>query len=533
MERTPARRTTISDSYVVESEAVSLVQGFLPTSEWLWRQQSPDYFVDFVIEPIHAAEPSGYHFGLQIKGSRTLAIRKGAIRFRMERKPLLYCRDSAEFPIFVVVADIQQQRAYWLFAQRYLREQVGSARLDSQNTLTLAFLLENCLTDRARFERALNDAHIYMRDLYPGSVAAAARHRRDALQQLDPGVRVDVSLQKGVEVLHLHPTRPVSFTFGSRKEHAARGFELLNTHGEPFDSEMELVEAPDSKLFSELMPLGRYRVVLEPPSRDGTVQLSWQSTERELLQLEGTWRGGTHAAQFAGFLPRAPLGVELSIERGESDDDIRIGVATPLRLNLWVGQIVSELAWFPQIHSFFAALCSGADVAVTYFCQGEKVGHGLLASTTEAGSKTLGFLDWLHRVRWLAQHYNARLAMPPLASITYDSERQVHALWALTTGAAFVEEMPEATFSFSAEGGAILPARWSEPATELVGSVSISGGSTFNLLGHPIELSDVENIFTAVQIASIEHMSDSSRRITFRGRDNARWVRRRMTNRAE
>ena len=529
------KHATVSDSYVVESTAVEVVRSLLPPSAWLWRQQSPDYFVDYVIETTRDGEPTGFQFGVQIKGTRTLSVRKNTVRFRMERKPLLYYRDSAEFPIFIVIVNVQAQAAYWVLAQQYLRERADSARFESKNTLTIVFPLENCLSDSARFVQALDEARAYMRELNPGSVAAATRHRQHTLQQLDPNVRVDVSAERGVEVLHLRPNAPISFTFSSRSRDARSRFRLLNERGEPFDSEMELVQAPDSKLFRELIPLGSYRVRVEPPSRAGTVQLSWQSAAgADFLQVEGTWRGGCQAARFVGALPNAPLTVELTVDRGSNDEDFRFGIATPLRFATWEGQAVTELAWFLELHSLFGTLCSGADVSVTYLSEGTRVGRGLLSATThDTGSDILRFLDWLSRVRWLARHYDVpHLTLPKISNIGDDAEHQTNALWALTNGQSFVHEIPEATFSFSTEGGAPLPERWSDPANQGVGSVSISGNSTFDLLGHTIDLPDVENIFTAVKIASVDPVSNSTRRITFRGQNDARWVRRRTRSSA-
>lgn len=174
---------TVGASFIVENKAIELLKSLLSES-WLWRQQTPDFFVDYNVEVVEAGELTGVQFGLQVKGSQSVKIRKGCIRYRMDRKPLLYYRDNARLPVFLVLSDVKQRKAYWLFAQQYLREHAGAAQLDSQNTLTVAFNIEDCFSDQPRFSEALKAAEHYMRDLYPGSPIAAVEQRQQALQKL-------------------------------------------------------------------------------------------------------------------------------------------------------------------------------------------------------------------------------------------------------------------------------------------------------------------------------------------------------------
>jgi hypothetical protein len=156
---------TVSPSFVVEKKAIELVRSFLPESAWLWRRQDPDFFVDYNLEAIEDQQPTGFQFGIQIKGTGQTLARKGFIRFRMDRKPLRYYRDSARLPVFILLADVEQQRVCWIFAQRYLREQAGAAQLDRQNTLTIRFGPNDSLSDLNRFREALGAAELKRRHL--------------------------------------------------------------------------------------------------------------------------------------------------------------------------------------------------------------------------------------------------------------------------------------------------------------------------------------------------------------------------------
>lgn len=134
---------------------------------------------------MEAGELTGLQLGIQVKGRQSVKIRKGGIRFRMDRKPLLYYRDNARLPVFIALIDVAEKNAYWLFAQKYLREHAAAARLDSQNTLSVTFNLADSFRDVPRFTEAVKQAEQYVRDMYPGSIRAAVEKRESTLQKLD------------------------------------------------------------------------------------------------------------------------------------------------------------------------------------------------------------------------------------------------------------------------------------------------------------------------------------------------------------
>jgi len=377
-----ARRSnhpTVGANFIVENKAIELLKSLLPES-WLWRQQAPDYFVDYNVEVVEAGELTGVQFGVQVKGSQSVKIRKGGIRYRMDRKPLLYYRDNARVPVFVALVDVNQGKAHWLFAQQYLREQAGAAHLDSQNTLTVAFNIEDCFSDQPRFTEAVKAAEHYMRDLYPGSPIAAVEQRQQSLQKLDPRIAVTVSVQGGREVVEIHPDAPLSLTFASHEAEDREHFLAMINSGDVFLADMDLVGPVDSPLMRELMPEGRYKLRFEPASRLGSVQLRWHA---DFIQIDGAWRGGAQMMRFVGSISNSPLSVEITVSRGVTDNDFSISVSTPLRLNAWDGLPVSSLPWFDELRSLAATLASGGEVELAYFIEGVRLGRGPLTATNK------------------------------------------------------------------------------------------------------------------------------------------------------
>lgn len=521
---------TVGDSAITEREAVALVTSLLPAS-WLPRRQDPDYYVDYNVEVVQDGELTGLQFAIQVKGSRRVNVRKGIIRFRMERKPLQYYRDCARLPVFLVVADVDEKRAYWLFAQQYLREHAGTAQLESKNTLTVTLDVRDCFSDISRFKEAVRNAETYMRELYPGSVIAAVDKRRQSLQRLDPNIGVSVSVQYGREVLQLYPSTPLSFTFVSREIETRERFHSMVRQGDVFLADMELLGPLDSPLMRELMPVGRYRLRFEPESRPGSVQLRWGQDPR-LLHIDGFWRGGIDTMRFNGSLPRCPLSVEITVDRGANENDFNISVSTPLQLDEWEGQPVSQLSWFDELRGLVSTLATEQEVALTYFIEGTRVGcGGLTATNSEININIHRELDWLERVRFSANHYGVNPPLPKPTGITYQTERELDALWALTRGDSFQDEISGATFGCSVDSEGPLPPHWKSGESQVHGTMKIIGTAPFSLFGHVIEIPNVENIMTDVELISFEDASPpSKRRLNFRGGDSAIWLRRRLNS---
>ena len=113
-----------------------------------------------------------------------------------------------------------------------------------------------------------------------------------------------------------------------------------------------------------------------------------------------------------------------------------------------------------------------------------------------------------------------------LSEMTYEAERQLDALWAITHGGSFFEDISGATFGFSIDSRITLPEDWASCPCKQQGAMKIVGGAVFDLFGHTVEIPDVENAFSSVELVSIERVSPSSKRLTFRGTDGARWSRR-------
>jgi uncharacterized protein DUF4365 len=261
------KKPTIGENFKTQREAENFVENFLV--EWLPRSQIPDVFVDFHCEVVEQGEPNGFEFGIQVKGSK----RGEKLRFktRMERKPLIYYRDKARLPVFIILVDLIGRTAHWVFAQKYLRECPNKTAVDKQKTLTVKFDPADSLNDLERFREALRNADRYVRDLYPSSQKAAASAKEAVLEMLDPDISVKASFEDGCEVLPFDSRKELHYTFQGLTPEGFKSFQAMLEHGDDFEGSVE-VTPPDSPLFKKLMNGKNGYIRFTPDRPDGRLQ---------------------------------------------------------------------------------------------------------------------------------------------------------------------------------------------------------------------------------------------------------------------
>lgn len=516
------KHPTVGPNVIVDNQADQFLKSVLPP-DWSCRKQSPDRFVDYHVEVVEKGEPTGFQFAIQLKGTAAGKRRQNCIVHRMRRKELSYYRDNARLPVFIVLVDVTKKAAYWLFAQQYLREHASAADLDNQNSLTLRFDSADCFSDFERFRNALKKAEQYVRDLHPGSPAAAISKRQKELQALDPEIGVNLSFTEGHEVLQLLPKKP--FTLGLRTiaPEGPTAFQKMIDHGETFIAEVE-VTPPDSPLLQKLMSNRKGLVHFVPDPHEGFIQMVC-GVPTITIQINGSWRCGLRSIRFLASLDRSPLSIELKIEDvlGKPVTSFQ----TPLDLKKWEDQELRRLASFDQIETFVTTLATKQEFRGTYFFEGAKL--GVFEATANPEKSILGLkntIDWIGKCRYIAERYKINAKLPKLSEITYRQECEVEDLWALTKNGFAERSWAARPFGFSISPEAPVPENW-RSTSPVVGALKFLGTERFDFFGNIIEVTDVENLWTDMELESIGTDS-KSKTVEFRGRDHAVLTRRKL-----
>jgi len=239
-----------NNSFATEQEADAFFRSKLD-QRWLKRPQTPDFYIDYVVEMDKHGEPSGEKFAVQLKGTRSARYVGPELAFKLNTKHLLYFIDKSPEPVFLVVVDLSAQKGYWIFVQHCEKEHLSGWR--SQKTTTVRIPIANMIGDNDRLRSAAQDAVSYMRELRPGSVGSAVSHLENTLKSLDGRFDVEVSHADAVTHVHLNPKETVDGTLRFKTPEARRKFEDLRATGKPMDFKPDEIQFHGSPIFSKLL----------------------------------------------------------------------------------------------------------------------------------------------------------------------------------------------------------------------------------------------------------------------------------------
>jgi hypothetical protein len=515
------KNPTVGKSVCTDRTATLFLESLLP-ADWLWRQHAPDYFVDCHVEIVEIGELTGLHFGFQIKGRKHVACKGNQPQLPMRTKHLAYYRDRARLPVFIALIDTTKKSAHWLFSQKYLRERVKQTDIESKKTLTLLFDEKDSFSDLERFRAAIKAAERYMRDLYPGSPDAAISARKAELQALDPDIDVDVSYNSGVK-LHFAPKKPISLQFQGHGAKDWKSLQAMLDHGEDFKAKVGVI-LPESPLFQKLMASGKAVIRFTPNGLKGCVQIICGSSPQRTIQVPGLWRWGRKSIRFDGTtLEKSPLSIHLRIDNLDTVHDLKTSLETPVVLNNWEKQRVSRLAWFEEILAFITSLTAQQEFRVDYFIDG--VNAGSLVAPPKCDKKIgelKSTLDWLARAQVVARHFCVDAILPSLNKIPFGTQCDVDALWGIATSNVIKTPIPGITLPIHVSRNVTVPSDMASGTMQMIGT------ATFDFFGQGIELSDIEQAFTEMELVNTEVVDSTTKRFTFRGRENATLTRRKV-----
>ena len=180
-----------------------------PTA-WVCNEQKNDYGKDYLVETGEKdGALTGLSFYVQLKGTKRIRFSKGKkhATFRLARKHAVYYADKVkDLPVFLVHVDVTQRRASYLFLQRAL---LNDGKWRGKKDVRLLIPLENKLSDRDGFQRAVVQAKREMARLYPLALHESIDAHRYLLHRRDPRFTVDISVIRNRTIFHATPKEPV------------------------------------------------------------------------------------------------------------------------------------------------------------------------------------------------------------------------------------------------------------------------------------------------------------------------------------
>lgn len=515
---------TVGQRFITGQQGEAIFTSWLPES-WLPRKQSPDFFIDYLVEVVENGEPTGRKFAVQVKGVKVPENSATPLKFSAEGKHARYWLEKCQHPVFVFLIDVTRRTGHWMFVQEFLRDHVSKAALERQKTITLRFDPRNNLKEREQFISQLPKAEKRVRDLHPGSAQAALTKAREELEKLEPRLGYGIVATEKGQVIHLTVKEPVGISLFMEGEYAKLAHEAFTNvveHGAQFRLPTKGVKFTGSPLFEKLS--GRQGEVVLNLNRDipGMLLIQVPTTSKpQTLPINGMFRVGTKTATFRGEVPQAPLQIECTFDLQSKPEDMPTQLAVSLSLDHWQGQPVVLLTYFDLIKAVIDQMIAAGGLQLEWLIEGTPFAGGFISHPASEDVRRFSeALAWVARLRLIAEKYQLKFAFPGMEAITQKEFESVNDLAALVTEGEQVVPCPglRATVALSnfQEGKFDFPA---------LGTFGFDKpNAIMEVLGHEFVFGSLRTYFTHVRVSEESTNAQGHKVLTLEGNESSQRI---------
>lgn len=493
----------------IDQKAQDIFRITLPPA-WLKREQHPDIHIDYFVETTSGSEPSGLVFGVQLKGTKRTNLSKNSIKYSLKTKHLKYYVDKVRQPVFLIVIDVIKKEGFWVFLQKWAKEELKDRNWRDQKNITIKISTVNSLADLKTFQAKIIEADAYMRELWPSSVNSAVAFEKASWEKLDPRIAISISLQDGKPHYFLSAKESFEFQFQFKDspEFRRKYSNLIESGKELSIGIEELYGVIGSPLLEKIfLQAERGKLKIQP----GTVfnaNITLVTTDASnnkypLYGITGIMSGGKKAINFQGNLPNSPLKVGLLLSDGLSS--LKIKVSFGLDFKSWGKQPLQNLAYFEKIKKIFGNLQENPFLEISCEIDGNPIFSGT-ANLPEAILKKMShFLEYfafIEKTRAISKVVGINPKFPMGAEISREDENTVLILYELTQGREFRQEAYSNKGTINLEGNA---KEWEKIFRKLNGSnneqlVIEEEARIFNLLGESFKFGPLRTTISNIKI---------------------------------
>ena len=446
---------SFDESFSVNRKSQKYFEGVLPET-WLERAQSPDFYVDYVVELDADNAPSGVKAAVQLKGTSKANYGGGAIKQSIKTKHLAYYVDCAPEPVFLVVVDTVAEKGFWIFLPEWAK---GISGWRDKKTVTVPVPTENKLEDIDSLRAAIEAAVLFMREERPSSVAAAARHLTETFEAIDDRFEAKVTYDDGDTRVTLKPRETVDGTISVKGPNAKEKFTTLIKQGKPTHFEPGELVMTGSEIFDEILRRAAEKGITAHSVKriECTVSImTWDArgAERPMLpNLDAVIEAGTDEATLRATLPRSPLQIQTSIELN-SKDGIGLGrFGFNFEYEKWSGQDLTLASHFDRLYETVRCASEGERL----FLQCEVDGNlffkaSLNIDDGDAFKPMAQFLGVVEKARVVAKHLGISPGMPTFEDLEREEE-DILLLWHIVTDGCYEQGVTDASGTIELPAG--------------------------------------------------------------------------------
>lgn len=422
----------MSTTREIDKRAQDTFSIMLPPS-WLVRKQDPDIHIDYFVETTHGSDPSGLVFGVQLKGTTRPTLSKNFIKYPLKTKHLKYYLDRVKQPVFLIIIDVNKKGGYWIFIQEWAKNQLINESWRKQKIITVKIPITNSISEHAIFHAHIQEADIYMKELWPSSILSAVEKERNSLEELDPRIKVDISLHNGRPHYSLSANEKFQFDFQVKNfsENKKRFTELINL-GKGMSLGMEeIIGISGSPLLENIFKKaqgGKLEIqpgIVVSPNITLTTSDSSQN-QHTLFGITGKMSGGKKGIHFEGSLSKSPLKFGFFIH--EEAFKFKIKANFGFDFKPWENQPILQLAYFEKIQEFFALLQETRFFVINCEIDGNEIfsGKGKLSEhICNEMAQTLEYLAVIGKIRLIGRFVGINPKFPMGGEISREDENTI------------------------------------------------------------------------------------------------------------
>lgn len=510
------QHSSVGKSYEIDQRAIKVFLDWLPDN-WLPRKQDPDFYVDFLVEIVESGEPTGKHFGAQIKGFEDKPSTPKPISHPFKTKHLDYYLNLGQHPIFLFLINVTSREGFWIFAQKYLKEQASQKILDEQKSLIIHFVPEDNFFNSAKFKCLLPESEQFVRDLHPGSVQAALQKRKAELEKIDPRCSVLISVEDGKEQITVIPNEVITFSTKINNQNE-EDWQNFVERGAKMKIRREDLEFSGAPLMQEALKSagGEFEIQFgnEIP---GALHIISKAEPGKFIPIEGRFRRGTRFFNFHGQLPDSPLSISFEVSWEAAFKSECFNLSVGFSPKNWIGQPILNLAYFDLITTFANAFTGKPNPEMEIFIQGNSALRGALSNESAEMARGVNVsVEWLRKCRWLAKHFKVNPPFPPSDKLGKKRMDALEQLYDLLTQQGVAVPSPNIRFEFLA--GKIMS---DEAIASSDKNLRIEKPEqTFDFFGVTVHVGPIRHVFTEVEFVSQTQQDDGKVKVVLAGSKN-------------
>ena len=386
------RKKNKSQNPTVDPQAITNRQGTTLVEKWLVKgwipyPQTPDYHVDWIVEPTDSGELTGLKFCAQQKAKQILPkSKKQTVSIQIKAKHLIYFIEKLQLPVFAFAIDVGSEAGYYLFLQEWidLNYSLEELRKREQNdsSISVQIPIGNLITDQSAFRAEVERSFLFMKKRYPGEIQDAMALDIKALSKIDPRWNISLDVIAGKKHYQLTPIENMKLSLKA-KGAVAKALEELYQYGKPVNAEYSEVSLSGSPLFADK----QIRSIRVSPAIIPKAEVEISSTGKNPLRfcLPVKVSRGNAGVMLTGGWPDGPFEMEFKMPTdAPSTNNLKQGtIQCHWLFSRWFDKPILRLPYFQQIHGLSLAIVVNDKITFDWTYEGNSISKGHFGSPNE------------------------------------------------------------------------------------------------------------------------------------------------------